>query len=115
MHLADQVRRHLARAEAGHAHLRRDPLHLLIDPRLDVLGGDGQHEGPLEALVFSLDGLHGHVFRSQLQLISMLAPKRAEMVRAEGLEPPHLAILEPKSSASTNSATRARTREVRGL
>src|SRR5258705_12804691 len=32
----------------------------------------------------------------------------AAMVRAEGLEPPHLAILEPKSSASTNSATRAR-------
>src|SRR3982751_3682545 len=30
------------------------------------------------------------------------------MVRAEGLEPPHLAILEPKSSASTSSATRAR-------
>ena len=29
------------------------------------------------------------------------------MVRAEGLEPPHLSILEPKSSASTNSATRA--------
>src|SRR5882757_7655138 len=34
--------------------------------------------------------------------------QRAAMVRAEGLEPPHLAILEPKSSASTNSATRAR-------
>src|SRR5258705_4934941 len=33
---------------------------------------------------------------------------RVAMVRAEGLEPPHLAILEPKSSASTNSATRAR-------
>src|SRR3954463_10683246 len=29
------------------------------------------------------------------------------MVRAEGVEPPHLAILEPKSSASTSSATRA--------
>ena len=33
------------------------------------------------------------------------------MVRAKGLEPPHLAILEPKSSASTNSATPARTLE----
>jgi Peptidase family M28 len=29
------------------------------------------------------------------------------LVRAKGLEPPHLAILEPKSSASTNSATPA--------
>src|SRR6476620_9042451 len=33
------------------------------------------------------------------------------LVRAKGLEPPHLAILEPKSSASTNSATPARTLE----
>ena len=31
------------------------------------------------------------------------------MVRAKGLEPPHLAILVPKTSASTNSATPART------
>ncbi len=29
------------------------------------------------------------------------------MVRAEGLEPPRLSSLEPKSSASTNSATSA--------
>ena len=32
----------------------------------------------------------------------------AQLVRAKGLEPPHLAILEPKSSASTSSATPAR-------
>ena len=32
----------------------------------------------------------------------------ALMVRMRGLEPPHLAALEPKSSASTNSATSAR-------
>jgi hypothetical protein len=30
-----------------------------------------------------------------------------EVVRAEGLEPPQLSSLEPKSSASTNSATPA--------
>src|SRR3546814_5003757 len=30
-----------------------------------------------------------------------------KMVRAKGLEPPHLAILVPKTSASTNSATPA--------
>ena len=36
------------------------------------------------------------------------------MVRAKGLEPPHLSILEPKSSASTNSATPARTLEGAG-
>ena len=37
---------------------------------------------------------------------------RVAMVRAEGVEPPHLSILEPKSSASTNSATRARPAKV---
>jgi hypothetical protein len=31
----------------------------------------------------------------------------AKLVRAKGLEPPHLSILEPKSSASTSSATPA--------
>jgi hypothetical protein len=61
MHLADQVRRHLAGAEAGHADLRREALHFSLDPRLDILGGDGQHEGALQALVLSLDSLDGHV------------------------------------------------------
>ena len=60
---------HLAGAEAGHAHLRRDPLHLLLDPRLDVLGGDGQHEGALQALVLRLDGLD-HVFNSQTNSVA---------------------------------------------
>src|SRR5205814_8221035 len=31
-----------------------------LDPRLDVLGGEGQHEGALQALVLGLDGLDGH-------------------------------------------------------
>ena len=60
VHLADQVGRHLAGPEAGHADLRRKALHFLLDARLDVLGGDGQHEGALEALVFSLDSLDAH-------------------------------------------------------
>lgn len=29
------------------------------------------------------------------------------LVRMEGLEPPHFSVLDPKSSASTNSATSA--------
>src|SRR5665647_1147986 len=40
---------------------------------------------------------------------------RQELVRAKGLEPPHLAILEPKSSASTSSATPAARRTPRRL
>ena len=61
MHLADQVRRDLAGAEAGHLDLRRHALDLAVDPRVDVLGGDGQRVGPLEARVFRLDGLHDAV------------------------------------------------------
>ena len=63
VHLPDQIGRHLARAEAGHAHLRREALHLRVHPRLDVLGGDGQHEGALQALILGLDGLDAHVFK----------------------------------------------------
>jgi hypothetical protein len=60
VHLADQVRRHLSGAEAGHPHLRRDSLHLLVDARVDVLRRNGQHEGALQAFALGLDGLHGH-------------------------------------------------------
>src|SRR5206468_461088 len=60
VHLADEVGRHLARTEAWHADLRRNALNFLVDPRLDVLGGDGQHEGALQALVLGFDGLDGH-------------------------------------------------------
>jgi hypothetical protein len=38
-----------------------------------------------------------------------------KLVRAKGLEPPHLAILEPKSSASTSSATPAAGPPVGGV
>ena len=39
-----------------------------------------------------------------------------EMVRLRGLEPPHIAVLEPKSSASTSSATAARViKKLEGL
>ena len=35
-------------------------------------------------------------------------PKKLELVRMRGLEPPHLAAPEPKSGVSTNSTTSAR-------
>ena len=37
----------------------------------------------------------------------MLENTEGEVVRVEGVEPPHLAVLDPKSSASANSATLA--------
>ena len=61
VHLADQVRRNLAGPEAGHPDLRGEAFDLRLDLRLDILGGDGQHEGALQALVLDLDGLDGHV------------------------------------------------------
>src|SRR3569623_753619 len=58
VHLAHQVRRDLAGAEAGHAHLRRDLLQLGIDALVDILGGDLQRVATLQAFVQRLDSLH---------------------------------------------------------
>src|SRR3546814_18402529 len=57
VHAADEVGRHLAGTEAGHAHLRGNALDLGIDTLVDVLGGDGQRVGALKALVQRLDSL----------------------------------------------------------
>jgi hypothetical protein len=40
VHLADEVGRHLAGAEAGHADLRRHLLELAVDAGVDVLGAE---------------------------------------------------------------------------
>ena len=61
VHLADEVRRHLAGAEAGHLDLGRHALDLAVDTRVDVLGGYGERVGPLEARIFRLDGFHDAV------------------------------------------------------
>src|SRR3569623_1901140 len=58
VHLAHQVRRDLAGAEAGHAHLRRDLLQLGIAALVDILGGDLQRVATLQAFVQRLDSLH---------------------------------------------------------
>src|SRR6185312_2122895 len=55
-----------------------------------------------EVLIDGLCDLHGAFLNPQNSFPS------ARVVRAKGLEPPRLSSLEPKSSASTNSATPAR-------
>ena len=51
-------------------------------------------------------------FRFDLPAQHLRKVRTAPLVRAEGLEPPRLASLEPKSSASTNSATPAKSLKV---
>ena len=60
VHLLDEVGGHLARTEAGHAHLRGNLLDLGIDLRGDFACGDGDQIGALEAFVDGLLGLHGN-------------------------------------------------------
>jgi hypothetical protein len=59
VHLADQIGRDLAGAEAGHLHLRRDRLQLGIDAGIDLLGGNRDAEAALQTLVQRLYSLHG--------------------------------------------------------
>src|SRR5258708_7548485 len=49
-----------------------------------------------------------HPATAASEWLEIVAACKGRVVRAEGLEPPQLSSLEPKSSASTNSATPAR-------
>ena len=106
VHLLDQIGRNLARAEAGHPHLRGHLGHFAIDQRGNIASLDLDGVPAAQTFVGGLDNLHDK--RSLLENLHPLHRMgRAELVRAKGLEPPHLAILVPKTSASTNSATPA--------
>jgi hypothetical protein len=77
----------------------------------DFSGGDRDGVGALEAFVDGLLGLHEVGTLQPLERFFMTDDSGAfewrRLVRAKGLEPPHLSILVPKTSASTNSATPA--------
>ena len=62
VHLAHQIGGHFAGAEAGHAHLRGDLLHLGIDARIDILCRDGDGVATLEAFIERFDDLHCQAF-----------------------------------------------------
>ena len=59
VHLAHEVRRHLAGAETGHADLRGDLLHFAADALVDVLRRDGDGIGALQAFIGGFFDLHG--------------------------------------------------------
>ena len=81
----------------------------LIDPRLKIGRGDDHAKFALEASGGSFSHLHWHYSsRPEIEHISArFWEKPPGLVRAEGLEPPRLSSREPKSRASTNSATPA--------
>ncbi len=83
VHLADEIGGDLAGAEAGHAYLRRDLLHLGGDPVIDVLGGNGQGIGALEAFIDGFDDLHFFAF-----LHILTGPKRQGTGAGEGTRTP---------------------------
>jgi hypothetical protein len=65
VHLLDQIRRHLAGAEARHADSRGGLLDLGFDLGSDILGGDLERVSALQALVQRLDSLHILLSRTQ--------------------------------------------------
>jgi hypothetical protein len=83
------------------------------DARNSMAAGDQQfprrttrQNGPNEDI--AMIGDNRQTARSSPRIRPVRVMRMREVVRAEGLEPPQLSSLEPKSSASTNSATPAR-------
>ena len=109
--------RHLAGTEAVDADLVLELVELGVGLGGQIGGGHHDLELALEAFADSFGYLHHHNLRfvplcTALQVRPLtLARFRCDVpgvVRAEGLEPPRLASREPKSRASTSSATPAR-------
>ena len=96
--------------------MREKQLRPALQPKVDLGGRDGQLVGALQALVQRLDSLHDKAFVLEN---GWRRPWREalgrSLVRAKGLEPPHLAMAGPKPAASTSSATPAGAPPVGGL
>src|SRR5690606_25974313 len=118
VHLADQVRGHLAGAEAGHAHLRRDLLHLGVDARLDLLRGNLERVGALEPFIGGFNDLH---FRTFHTLSSEPAPRgnwcgrrdsNPHILRYWNLNPARLPVPPRPRPDESIAGTRLRSRDA---
>ncbi len=112
--LVHQVHRHLAGPETRQAHAALAVEQAGFDPVLECLGRNDDLEFARQPVRIGLCHLHRTLIRQgNVQPAGKPAgwtrlklPRK--LVRAEGLEPPRLASPEPKSGASTSSATPAR-------
>ena len=110
--------RHLAGTEAAQLHLALEVVEPRVDLGLEIGRRHDDAKFALETRGGSFSHLHWH-YSSESKTLSQPAYSRpsfgktARLVRAEGLEPPRLSSREPKSRASTNSATPATRRAAR--
>ena len=99
--LRHQLHRHLAGTEARHLDVARELLQPLVDLALDLLDRHRHRKAPLERAQGFQICRHAYRFLVVVPPVARLVP----LVRRVGLEPTSVSALEPKSSASTNSAT----------
>ena len=120
MHLLDKIWRDLARAEACHSYLRREPFHFLLELRAAISSaGMVSMKARLRPSLCVSTVLMVTFPKSQIKLSDCADPRAWLLLSVPprghgaggGTSNPHGLPLEPKSSASTNSATPARTPE----
>src|SRR6201990_3222186 len=111
--------RHLARTEAVETDLVLHVDQLGVRLGIEIGCRDVDLELVLQSLIEGFRDLHNSLppwsgqsaptlsSTSRGKRLASRNPKCKRLVRAEGLEPPQLSSLEPKSSASTSSATPA--------
>src|SRR5690606_29857882 len=95
--------RHLAGPKTLELHLAPNLIELLVEPGCEIRRRDGHIELAAQPFVQSFSHIHFSSIPSLV--IGVWAGGR--LVRVRGVEPPRLAALEPKSSASASSATPA--------
>src|SRR5579872_2474774 len=99
--------RNLARPEAAKLDAVFEVVQTLVDFGLEIACRDDHAIFALKAGGAGFSKFHQHHTLARRLPVSGLRFDNRLLVRAEGLEPPRLSSREPKSRASTNSATPA--------